>query len=179
MPQIRVLKPAVAPPKALVEGLKHEVYTVGTSIRQVSTECGMDVETVKRLLQGLNVEQATVGRLEAYLKALARNEFYATRSVKHRESGKLERLDSRFWAYSSEMWKVYKISSMRLERFQTFERRKKLVWLNHADYVCKRTLMEKFKPQMERFRVWLPDAWSYFRCKRFLANKLAALGVKA
>jgi hypothetical protein len=179
METIRDRLPTVSPPRQLVDQLKHEVYTVGTSLTRAAEESALSVATIKSLLQGNNVEQATVARLDAYIKALARNEFYQGRSRKHKEKGILSRHDRWFYAYKMELWKVYQVNAYRLEQFQALDRRKKLIHLNHEDYICKQRLMQKFKPDIERHRIWMPDSWSYFRCKRFLADKLKAIGVKA
>jgi hypothetical protein len=178
MTAIRDLKPAVTPLLSHVEQLKHEVYTLGTSIRQVSSESGMSPETVKSILAGNNVEQTSAARLEAYLKALARNEFYATRSLKHFDagamSGQANRLSRLYYALNRELWDAYKLTSLHPDKFAKLTRRQKLCEFNNKDRMAKLALLSAHKPFIEQHRIWFADGWNYWRWKNYLKRRQTA-----
>ena len=106
----------VNPPVSQVERLKQEVYTLGTSVRQVSGESGLSIDTVKSILAGNKVEQSTAARFEAYLKALARNEFHTARSLKRFDVGAMagpgRRLERHYYALNKELWVEYKRTTL-------------------------------------------------------------------
>ena len=128
-------------------------------------------------LGGNKVEQATAARLESYLKALARNEFYATRSLKHFEkgflSGQNKKLERNFYALNQELWKEYKLTIMHPDKFAKLDRRHKMIRLNIEERKAKLALISKHKAFIDRFRVWLADGWSYWRWRRYLKERMA------
>lgn len=177
MQNLRALNPTVHPPVAQVEQLKSEIYTLGTTIRQVSSESGMSMDTVKSILNGNKVEQATAARLDAYLKALARNAFHATRSLgqfqKGALSGKHQRLDRAYYALNRELWKEYKLTTMRPDDFAKLPRHEKMAELLKKERMAKAALMAQYKPFIDRFRVWLADGWTYWRWKSYLRIRMS------
>ena len=167
----------VLPALAEVDQLKHEVYTLGASFRRVSSESGLSTDTVKSILAGNRVEQSTCARLSAYLKALARNEFFAVRETKRFDKGALSgpglRLDRLYYALHAELWREYKSSKgPHPDNFRKLDRRRKIIAVNIEERDAKLRLMEKHKPFIDRFRVWLPDGWSYWRWKSALRVKM-------
>ena len=176
---MNVVRPqTVLPPVAHLDQLKMEVYTLGTTMRQVSSESGMSVDTVKALLLGSHVEQSTAARLEAYLKALARNEFSAVRSLKKYEKGALsgqgKKLERKYYALHAELWREYKFSKgPHPDNFTKLDRRHKFIAINIEERDCKLHLMARHKGFIDRFRVWFADGWTYWRWKSYLKKKIA------
>lgn len=164
----------VKPAPSILEQLRHEVYTLGTAIRQVSSESGMPETTVKSILMGNNVEKSTEARLIAYLKALSRNEFAAVRSLRKYEkgalSGKLKTLDRRYYAINKELWREYRRTCMHPDDFAKLSRVDKLIQLNRDDRNAKLLLMKKYEGFIATNRVWLADGWNYWRWKRKLKD---------
>ena len=175
---LRDFNPTVKPPVAQVEQLKHEIYTLGTSFRQVSSESGLSVDTVKSLIVGNNVEQATAARLESYLKALSRNEFYSTRSIRKHVAGEMSgqkmKLERTYYALNRELWREYKVTTMHPDKFAKLDRRHKIVRCNMEERRAKLALMSKHKPFIDQHRVWLVDGWTYWRWKYYLKKRMAA-----
>lgn len=180
MPSLRDLNPTVAPPVGQVEQLKHEVYTLGTPIRQVSSESGLSIDTVKSLLAGNNCERHTAARLEGYLKALARNEFHAVRGLKRLErghlSGKANKLLRTYYAIQRELWVEYKITSLHQDKFARLTRREQFLELLKKERTAKAALMNKYRPFIDRYRVWLADGWNYWRWRSYLKARILAAG---
>lgn len=174
---LRALNQTVKPPVAHLDQLKHEVYTLGTSMRQVSSESGMSTETVKSILSGNNVEQSTAARLAGYLTALARNEFHATRELKRYSKGHMSgpamKLERKYYAMNKELWREYRITTMHPDDFAKLDRRKKLLELLKKERMLKVALMSKHKPFIERYRVWMADGWSYWRWRSYLKERIA------
>lgn len=174
---LRDLNPTVHPPVEHVEQLKTEVYTLGTSIRQVSSESGLSIETVKSILAGNKVEQVTAARLDAYLKALARNAFHSTRALarfqKGAMSGKGQRLERAYYALNRELWKEYRMTTMHPDDFAKLNRREQYGELLKKERMAKAALMAKHKPFIDRFRVWLADGWTYWRWKSYLRIRMS------
>ena len=179
---IRDLKPTVKPAPAHIEQLKHEVYTLGTSFRQVSSESGLSIETVKSLIEGNNVEMATAARLEAYLKAIARNEFNAARSLKRFDKGHMSgpknRMFRAYYSIKQELWHEFKFSCMHHDSFMKLDRRHQFLEIDRKQRTAKIHLMNRHKPFIDRFHVWMPDGWSYWRWKTFLKLKILEKGGK-
>lgn len=176
---IRQIKPTVLPARALTDQLKHEIYAVGTPVRQVSSECGLSVDALRSVLQGNKVEESTVARLEAYMKALARHEFHASRLARLQERDRMDKWDRRYYAYDKELYRVYKEQTMKLENFKKKPKREKLTLLNEYDYKAKRYLLNANKPFIDQHRIWFPDGWTYWRWKGFLEEKRLKFGAKA
>lgn len=178
---VRDLNPAVKVPVALLDQLKQEIYTLGTSFRQASSESGLSTDTIKSILAGNNVEQSTAARLEAYLKALARNEFAAVRNLKRFDAGAMagpgRRMERAYYALNKELWKEYKLTSLHPDAFAKLDRRHQQVELLKKERMAKLALMSKHKPFIDQRRLWIPDAWSYWRWRSFLAQKMAGAAV--
>lgn len=176
MPNLRDTHPTVTLPVAHVEQLKTEIYTLGTSIRQVSGESGLSTDTVKSILNGNKVEQTTAARLDAYLKALARNAFHNTRATikfpKGMMAGKAMRLNRAYYAINKELWKEYKLTTLHPDDFAKLPRREQYAELLKKERMAKAALMDRHKPFIDRFRVWLADGWTYWRWKSHLKVRM-------
>ena len=172
-----VVRPeTVRPPVAHIDQLKHEVYTLGTSFRRVSSESGLSTDTIKSILNGNDCEQSTAARLEAYLKALSRNEFSAVRNLKRFERGTLsgqnKALERRAYAVNTELWREYGLKSINFEKFMRLNRRQRIIRANIEERTAKLALMQKYRAFIDTHRVWLADGWSYWRWKYYLMYRM-------
>lgn len=173
---LRDSHPTVTLPVSQVEQLKTEIYTLGTSIRQVSGESGLSMDTVKSILNGNKVESSTAARVDSYLKALARNAFHSTRAMTKFQagamSGKGQRLNRAYYALNKELWREYKMTTMRPDDFAKLTRREQYTELLKKERMAKAALMDRHKGFIDRFRVWLADGWTYWRWKSYLKVRM-------